>query len=149
MVGMGKIKTLKSFYLLLSRFLLGGTFVYAAIAKIADPPGFVADIIHYRLTAYSIAVATGVYLPWLELICGTCLVCRWRERAALVIISGLCLLFTLALSSAWWRGLDLNCGCFGHGPSASPVIAIIRSVSLGTISIWLLSSSNTGISPQP
>jgi uncharacterized membrane protein YphA (DoxX/SURF4 family) len=149
MVDMEKIKTLKSFFLLLLRFLVGGTFVYAAITKIADPPGFVADITHYRLTAYSIAIATGVYLPWLELICGTCVICRWRERAALVIISGLCLLFTIALSSAWLRGLDLNCGCFGHGPSASPVIAIMRTISLGSISIWLLSSSNTGIFPPP
>jgi len=32
---------------------------------------------------------------------------------ALLAISGLGMLFAVAVGSAWWRQLDISCGCFG------------------------------------
>ena len=56
----------------------------------------------------------SVYLPWLEIAAGAALLGkRWR-LGALLIVAGLLLVFMGALGSAWWRGVDVSCGCFGH-----------------------------------
>lgn len=126
----------------LGRLILGGTFVYAASFKILDPAGFVADIGHYRLLPYPLTVALGIYLPWLELLCGTALLIRRLEQGALLILTGLCCLFAIALASAWFRGLDINCGCFGHAVvSSSLPLALARSLTLGLVAILLLTRS--------
>jgi uncharacterized membrane protein YphA (DoxX/SURF4 family) len=122
----------------LGRFLLGGTFVVAAGFKILDPTSFVADIGHYRLLPYPLAVALGVYLPWLELLCGTAVLIGRLEQGALLILAGLCGLFTIALASAWARDLDITCGCFGHATTTSLPLALARSLTLGLIAVLLL-----------
>jgi len=120
------------------RLLLGGTFIYAATLKIMDPAAFVADIDHYRLVAYPLAAVLGVYLPWLEVVCGLAVVLRWRERGALVLLLTLCTVFSVALASAWMRGLDINCGCFGRGTTANVPWALMRSLGFGGLSAYLL-----------
>ncbi len=121
------------------RLVLGGTFGYAAILKLADPAAFATDIGHYRLLPYPLKLAVGVYLPWLELICAAAVLFRWRERGALVLLLGLCALFTITLASAWWRGLDITCGCFGHDDIATSLpVALTRSATLGLIAFLLL-----------
>ena len=134
---MAKSIPLKNTLLWCGRLLLGGTFAAAAVAKIADPAGFVADIGHYKLLPYPLTVTAGIYLPWLELICGISALCRWRERAALILMLCLCVLFFAALSSAWFRGLDINCGCFGHSASSTITTALARSLALGFLALLL------------
>lgn len=124
----------------LGRLILGGTFVYAAWSKILDPASFVSDIGHYRLLPYPLALALGLYLPWLELLCGTAVLIRRLERGALLTVGGLCALFTLALASAWFRGLDIACGCFGPATTSVTLpLAITRSLALGVIAVLLFS----------
>ena len=121
------------------RLVLGGTFAYAAIAKLADPAAFAADIAHFHLLPYPATLLLGVYLPWLELVCAAAILLRRRERAALVLTLGLCALFAGALASAWHRGLDLSCGCFGHDAAASHLpFALARAIALGLIAALLL-----------
>ena len=60
------------------RLVLGGTFAWAAVAKILDPQAFAADIDHFRLLPYPLTLAAGVYLPWLELVCALAVLARWR-----------------------------------------------------------------------
>ena len=121
------------------RLLLGGVFAYAAAGKLADPAGFVTDIDHYRLLPYPVAVAVGLYLPWLELVCAAAVVSRRQERGALLLLLGLCGVFALALASAWWRGLDITCGCFGHSAAAASLpLAFLRAVALGLVALFTL-----------
>lgn len=120
------------------RLLLGGTFLYAAVSKILDPQGLVTDIGRYRLLPYSLTLALGVYLPWLELACGIAVLIRWRERGALLLLLGLCILFAGALVSAWLRRLDITCGCFGHDSTTSLPWALARIVALGLVTFHLI-----------
>lgn len=123
----------------IGRLLLAGTFGYAAVLKLADPSAFATDIGHYRLLPYPLTLAAGVYLPWLELACAAAILFRWRERGALALLLMLCVLFSLALASAWWRGLDITCGCFGHTGAATGLpVGLARSVILGMIAWSLL-----------
>ncbi len=95
------------------RLVLGGVFVYAGVVKIYDPAGFLADIESYRLLPYFAAVATALYLPWLEVVAGAALWIRRAYRGSLAILLVLTFLFGVFITSAWIRGLDISCGCFG------------------------------------
>lgn len=124
------------------RLVLGGAFAYAAFSKILDPAAFATDIGHYRLLPHSLTLALGLYLPWLELFCSIGVLCRWRERGALLLITAMCGMFCAALVSAWFRGLDINCGCFGHDITASNLpLAISRSLALGLLALYLFKQS--------
>ncbi len=126
----------------IGRLGLSGTFAYAAMIKLADPAVFATDIGHYRLLPYPLTLAAAVYLPWLELVCAVAILFRWRERGALRLVLMLCSLFTIALASVWWRGLDISCGCFGHGDGSTMLpLALARSGTLGLIALLLLNKS--------
>jgi hypothetical protein len=91
---------------------------------------------------YPLTLAAAVYLPWLELVCAVAILFRWRERGALRLVLMLCSLFTIALASVWWRGLDISCGCFGHGDGSTMLpLALARSGTLGLIALLLLNKS--------
>ena len=134
--------SMKNVALWIARLLLGGTFAYAAAQKIIDPSAFATDIEHFRLLPHPLTLALALYLPWLELLCSAGLLVPRFERAALVLLTVLCGIFFVALTSAWLRGLDINCGCFGHSttPSALPW-AIARSAVLGLMAVFLFKQS--------
>ena len=101
-----------------AQIALGLAFVVAALAKIADPPGFAKSIWMYQLApAWSIH-PTALVLPWLELLCGLALCLGVWTRAAAAWITALLLTFTLAVSINLARHHPVDCGCFGAGTSA-------------------------------
>ena len=117
---------------------IGGLFIYAAAVKIWDfkasdwaTQQFAQDVQNYQLLSRSISflgyhvtpmtlsILTAVYLPWLELLSGTALVFHRLQSGALAILTALTFFFLIALSSAWARGLDISCGCFGKEHNAT------------------------------
>ena len=99
--------------LALLRIGLGAIFVYAGALKIWDPAQFATDVHHFQLTPWTISVLVAVYLPWLEAFAGVALIVRRLALGAALAIVGMTLIFSIALTSAWMRGLDISCGCFG------------------------------------
>jgi uncharacterized membrane protein YphA (DoxX/SURF4 family) len=98
-----------------AQIALGLVFVIAALAKIADPPGFAKAIWLYQLApAWSIHPAAMV-LPWLELLCGMALCLGLWTRAAAGWTAALLLGFIVALSINLAKGHPVDCGCFGTG----------------------------------
>ncbi len=102
------------------RLVIGGIFLYAGIVKIWNfkdgdwaTQDFAHDVMNYHLTSWTASILTAIYLPWLEVIAGLCLAVRRFEAGAIAILSGLTAAFLVAISSAWARGLDITCGCFG------------------------------------
>ena len=99
--------------------LVGGVFVYASLAKIADPRAFAKIVYHYQVIGpsdtlgYFPANLLAVTLPWLELIAGVLLAAGlWRREAALVT-AVLLVIFIASVASTMARGIDIeNCGCF-------------------------------------
>jgi putative oxidoreductase len=95
-------------------FVLAGIFIYAGALKAFDPVQFASDIDNYKILPWPVSVALAFYLPWLEILCAFGLVFRFLYRGALAILTGSIVLFTLAITAAKVRGLDITCGCFGH-----------------------------------
>lgn len=95
------------------RLAIGSLFVYAGGMKALDPHDFAVQVANYRILPHALSVALALYLPYLELLCGGCLIFKVLHRGALLATGALMLIFIAALASAWARGLRISCGCFG------------------------------------
>jgi uncharacterized membrane protein YphA (DoxX/SURF4 family) len=131
--------------LLLLRLGIGGIFLYAGALKIWDPLQFALDVEHYELTSRSVSTLVAIYLPWLEAITGLALLTRRLPLGALLLLAGMTLVFIAAIVSAWARGLDISCGCFGREADAIktnfPLIigrdlALLAGIGLLLVAEW-------------
>jgi putative oxidoreductase len=96
----------------LFRWVMGVLFIYAGSTKVMDPWSFSEAIANYRLLPDALIGPMALWLPWLEVLAGLTMVAgRWVKGGAL-ILSVLALVFTAAVGSALYRGLDISCGCF-------------------------------------
>ncbi len=124
---------------LLLRFLVGGTFIYAAFDKIADPAAFAQAIHHYRMVGGAFLHPMALYMPWLELVTGFAMILGVARRGAALLIGLMLVIFMAAIISAMARDLDISCGCFhtegGHTVGLS---LLLRDIGMLTGSVVLL-----------
>lgn len=109
---MGAIKQ-KSLFILLARLVIAGVFISAALPKIQDPIAFAVSVSGFRVTGPELSAWIALFLPWLELVLGVGIVIPEIRRCCGALISLLLLAFITLHISAWARGLDISCGCFG------------------------------------
>ena len=121
---------------LVTRLLLGGIFLVAGLLKVNHTWALAQDIYNYRLLSLETVGFVAAVLPWLEMILGASLVVGfWVESSALAL-GGLSLGLCLALASALWRHLDINCGCF-HGVTTVSAGHLALSLTLGAMAAYL------------
>ena len=104
---------------LIVRVALGGVFTYAGAAKLPDLEDFFWSVHHFALTPWDVSMVLAMFLPWLEIVAGVALIIRKLHSGALLIVTALSAIFLGAIASAWWRGLDITCGCFGKEVNAT------------------------------
>lgn len=124
-----------SVYAYIPRIAVGLIFIYAASGKIMDPAGFAESISNYRLLPDALIPLTAHWLPWLEVFAGLSLVVGRQVQGAAAIATGLMAIFTSAVAISYFRGLDINCGCFSVNPDA---ISDLRMVLLRDVMLMLL-----------
>jgi len=113
----------------LCRLLLGGVFLYAGLSKSRDITGFAGDIAAYRILPYQWNYLAAATLPYVEFMAGLLLLINRRVRPAALLVALLTLGFIAALASVLYRGLDIDCGCFG-GTTTAPQTALWRDLGL-------------------
>ncbi len=96
-----------------ARWVLGLIFFGAGALKITEAQHFAHAVQNYQLTSWMGSMLIAFYLPWLEIVAAVALLTQRLYRGALTSLSALTLLFLGAIISAWWRDLDISCGCFG------------------------------------
>lgn len=101
------------FLLLAIRFFLGFIFIFAALTKVADPVGFSQSIYNYKLMPDFIINFLAIAIPWIELVAGILLVFGITVKENSAILTGLLVVFIIAVAISLARGLDIDCGCFG------------------------------------
>lgn len=119
--------------------LLAGIFLWAAGPKLLHPAPFAGAVAGYELLPPFAVWPVALYLPWLEAIAALALMLRQLRISALLVLGALTLVFTAALISAWARGLQVDCGCFG-APAEEPAYAwwITRDLLLAGLIAGLL-----------
>jgi uncharacterized membrane protein YphA (DoxX/SURF4 family) len=124
----------------LSRFFLGGMFIYASYDKILNPEAFAEAVFNYQILPDNLVNLTAIILPWLELIVGFCLIIGWWIPGAVVIVNALMIVFISALMFNLVRGLDVQCGCFSTDVSETTTIWLIllRDIFFLVVSFFLI-----------
>lgn len=125
-------KILNNKYLLLIiRLFLGFVFIYAAITKISEPEGFSQAIYNYKLLPLFLVNILAIILPWIELTAGVLLIFGISVKENSAILNGLLIIFIIAIVISLFRGLDINCGCFGTvDGSKVGLIKILENIGL-------------------
>lgn len=99
---------------LLARLALAGVLGWAAVSKL--PPALsVQSVEVYQLFSPGVAEFIGFTLPLLELAFALLLVLGLATRYVGAASGLLMVVFIAGIVSAWARGLDIDCGCFGTG----------------------------------
>ena len=94
------------------RLVLGVVFVYASWGKLMHPADFAVMVADYKILPPVMINPVALTLPWLEMVCGICLIIGWISRGSALILACLLLVFIGALAYSIFRGLDIQCGCF-------------------------------------
>lgn len=127
---------------LILHLLFGGVFVYAGALKAWDPAAFVMDVRSFELLRDPLAAWLAMGLPWLEIFAGLAVMTGLLRAGGLLILNVTLVGFLIAILSAWARGLDIQCGCFGSGAgTADYVELLVRDVVLLALGFWLAFSS--------
>ena len=122
---------------LIFRVVLGGIFIYASLDKILHPDQFARIIFNYHLVPSNLINAVAVILPWVEFGAGVLLIAGIWPRASGTVLTGLVVIFIVALSINWFRGVNLDCGCFTVSADAKSAIGdlILRDIVLLLVGI--------------
>jgi uncharacterized membrane protein YphA (DoxX/SURF4 family) len=121
---------------LVSRFVLGSIMFLAGISKIGVPETMKVGIRAYEIPLPDFVVnVMAVGLPILEVALGAWLILGLFTRISGLIAAVLMAVFTVAITSAWMRGLDISCGCFGGAEANS--IGLGLMTALGPIGEYL------------
>ena len=131
------MKRTRPVFLWLARLAVAALFLGACLAKIRDPEAFALAVNRYRLLPGELVNAMAILLPWIEFTAGVAvLLAPARLRAAgALIITGMLMVFTTAISLNLARGIEASCGCFSTRADAavSDIWNLVRNGAL----IWL------------
>ena len=126
---------------LIARLVVAGAFAMAALPKIHDPVAFAGSVSAFRVIDPALSTWVALVLPWLELATAIGLLTPWLRRSSGLCINALLLVFIALHASAWARGLDIDCGCFGEntaGAKSSYLWLILRNSALLLTGAYLL-----------
>jgi uncharacterized membrane protein YphA (DoxX/SURF4 family) len=116
------------------RLYIGVVFLLACVHKILYPGPFALDVAMYQILPLELINLQAIVLPWVELFAGVMVVVGFRTRAAAALITGMMLMFIVALIIALGHGLDMGCGCFASEGGDDPISwrTVVRDA------IWLV-----------
>jgi len=125
---------------LILHFVFGAVFAYAGLLKVADPISFLDDVRSFDLLGDPWAAWVAMGLPWLEIFAGLAVMSGFLRSGGMLVLNGSLVVFLIAITISWWRGIDIRCGCFGHSDATSSYRdLILRDLLLllaGIVLVW-------------
>jgi putative oxidoreductase len=120
--------SLLGLFILASRILIGGLFIYASVYKILEPAAFASSIRNYMILPAEWSNIVAITLPWIEIAAGIFLILGIQIRPSALITSGMLAVFLSAVIYAYSIGLNIDCGCFKAAADSSSKISILTIV---------------------
>ena len=122
--------------------MLGVVFAVAGAIKVPDPAAAVRAVRAYRILAEPLVAPVAFGLPVIEIAVGLALLAGVFVRTAAIAAAVLLVVFIAAVGSAWARGLQIDCGCFGNGGQVaagetSYPLEVLRDVGLLLVALLL------------
>jgi len=124
------------------RIALAGVLFWSGGAKVSEPQQAVMAVQAYQLLPVSVGEFVGYALPLFELALAVALLLGVATRITAIVTAGLMLAFVIGVSSAWARGLSIDCGCFGGGGAvpegeANYLPVLLRDLGFTLMAGWL------------
>ncbi|MBB5870126.1 putative membrane protein YphA (DoxX/SURF4 family) [Allocatelliglobosispora scoriae] len=126
------------------RLGLAAVFLVAGGLKVTDLDGSARAVNAYELMPWEVAKIVGAVQPVLEIGIGLLLLLGLATRLAAWLAAISMVVFIAGISSAWARGLSIDCGCFSKG-GALPVGTspnytwdIVRDVAFLALAVFLI-----------
>lgn len=105
---------------LLARLGLAAVWIFAASTKF-DLAETTRSVRNYRIGwPDGMNVLIGHSLPFLEMGLGILLLLGLFTRLSATVTAVMMIAFIIGIASAWYRGLAIDCGCFGTGGTVAP-----------------------------
>ncbi len=102
---------------ILARLVVGLVWIVAGYLKLQDIDDSIRSVRNFRVLPESMVRAVGTGLPIFEVALGSLLVVGLALRVTGALSALLQLAFIVGIASAWARGLQIECGCFGGSGS--------------------------------
>ncbi len=135
-----------------ARLVLGVVFMIAGLSKVNDLAESGRAVAAYEIFSYETSKIIGVTLPFLEIALGLLLIVGLGTRLASIAGALLFGVFIIGIAQAWYRGLRIDCGCFGGGGALagdqepSYAAELIRDVGLVILAGFLSVFPRTRVS---
>ena len=136
---------------LLARMVLGVVLIVAGAIKLPSPAASARAVRAFQILPYDLAGYLGYALPAVEVLVGLLLVAGLFTRASAAVGGLLMLAFVIGIISAWMRGLNIDCGCFGGGGTIEASQTqygkdLLRDAGLAACAAWLVVRPRTAYS---
>lgn len=136
---------------LLARLILGSVLIVAGGLKVTSPAASAMAVRAYQILPYDFAGYLGYALPVVEIVVGALLVTGLLTRVSAAVGGLLMIAFIIGIASAWTRGLNIDCGCFGGGGTIGASQThygqeMLRDVGLMACAAWLVVRPRTAYS---
>ena len=128
---------------LLARLILGIVLIVAGGLKVTSPLVSARAVRAFQILPYDFAGYVGYALPVVEILIGLLLVAGLFTRLSAAVGGLLMVAFIIGISSAWARGLSIDCGCFGGGGTVAArqtqyLADLLRDAGLVACAAWLV-----------
>lgn len=115
------------------RVFLGLLFLAAGVPKVGAHLQTLAAVYSYQIVLPDwLASAIAWLLPWVEIGIGMALLAGLWMPATIGITAAVLLFFTALTAQAWWRGLEIDCGCIDFA-ALHPALAILATPGGATL----------------
>jgi hypothetical protein len=112
---------------------------WASVDKILHPYAFALDVFNYRVLNEGLSYLVAIWLPYLELFTAGCLLTGLWLEAAAVLNAVLMWTFLVLILQAFFRRLDIHCGCFTvKGESVIGPRKIAENILFAALSMALI-----------
>ena len=101
------------------RLATGLLLIWIGLSDLVYLGGFAVSIDAGRLVSEQVAPMARLCMPWLAVICGTCLVLGSVYLALLIAALSLVLFVTVTLASGWRGGMQFGCGLSDEGTTCA------------------------------
>lgn len=132
--------------------VVGGLFIWAGILKIIEPLEFARNISNYRILSPKLSLLVAIILPWIELLSGISIIIGVMRRASALLISLLLVGFIALIGVTMFRGISVDCGCFGSFSRKADFLLMAQDLGMlllsGTVFFVLKPKSTSAERPS-
>lgn len=97
----------------ITRVVVGFVLIMASVPKVAEPIAFAKSIQAYQIVPTFLVNIFAISIPWLELVIGIFLIFGLLLRGSSLLSAALFAAFSVLIAISLFRGLSIDCGCFG------------------------------------